>query len=478
MNTDFQKAIRVNPVQSMKAKRIRDLLLVTFLATTALFADPSPDGSTPLIQAVHDDRTDEALTLIESGADVSAKNEYGVSALPLACRNGNTKLIEALLEAGANPNTSLPGGETALLTAARTGLVAPVKVLLAHGARIDATERKKQTALMWAAAEGHAEVVGVLIEAGADPGQALESGFTPLLFAARDGHKEVAAVLLAAGVDVGTAIEVEKAGSKAPPQGTTALRLAVENGHFELAIFLLESGADPNDFRSGNTPLHILTWVRKPHRGDGESGMPPPEGSGNMTSLQFAKRLIEDFGADVNLSQGSGKKGRPTPFFMAATRADLDYMKLLHELGADPTLTNQNGTTPLLAVAGVGSRAPEEEAGSESERLATLDWLLELGADVNTVDRGGETAMHGAAYKNVPKVAEWLDKNGADIEVWNQKNKKRWTPLLIAQGFRPGNFKPDFATIEAIEKVMRANGVDPPPAPKRPVVGKPKKYEP
>ena len=75
--------------------------------------------------------------------------------------------------------------------------------------------------------------------------------------------------------------------------------------------------------------------------------------------------------------------------------------------------------------------------------------------------------MHGAAYKNIPKVVAWLDEHGADIKIWNQKNKKRWTPLLIAQGFRPGNFKPSAVTIEAIESVMRKHGIEPPPAPKR-----------
>ena len=137
-----------------------------------------------------------------------------------------------------------------------------------------------------------------------------------------------------------------------------------------------------------------------------------------------------------------------------------------------------DGTTPLLVAAGVGSRAPEEEAGTEGERLETLAWLLERGGDVKAVDGNGETAMHGAAYKNVPGVVEWLAENGADMAIWNRKNKKGWTPLMIAQGFRPGNFKPDAATIEAIERVMRAAGVEPPRAPERPVAGKPKKYEP
>jgi hypothetical protein len=55
----------------------------------------------------------------------------------------------------------------------------------------------------------------------------------------------------------------------------------------------------------------------------------------------------------------------------------------------------------------------------------------------------------------------------ADIKVWNRKNKWGWTPLMIALGHRPGNFRPAPDTIATIERVMRASGIDPPPPPPR-----------
>ena len=80
---------------------------------------------------------------------------------------------------------------------------------------------------------------------------------------------------------------------------------------------------------------------------------------------------------------------------------------------------------------------------------------------MNAVDANGETAMHGAAYKNLPKVVQFLADKGAKIEIWNRKNKYGWTPLAIAEGHRPGNFKPSAETIAAIQKVMLAAGVTP-----------------
>ena len=428
------------------------------------------DGMTALHWAAYHDDFDAARLLLAAGAGAKAENRYGVTPLSLACTSGNADLVRALLAAGADPNGALRGGETALMTAARTGRVAPVRVLLDAGATVDAKDRKGQTALMWAAAEGHAAVVEVLAQAGADVRARLESGFTPLLFAAREGRTDAVRALLKAGADANDAIMTEKrVGGYGAKNGTSALILAVENAHFELALELVKAGADPNDQRSGFTPLHILTWVRKPNRGDDPDGQPPPTGSGKLTSLQFARQLVAH-GADVNrrLEKGTSGRGKltttdATAFLLASKTADLPYLKLLVELGADPLLPNKDGCTPLMAAAGIGTLAPTEEAGTEPEALAAVEYLVGLGADVNTVDKNGETAMHGAAYKSLPKMVQLLADKGAKIEVWNRKNKYGWTPLVIAEGFRPGNFKPSVETIAAIHRVMRAAGVTPPP---------------
>jgi ankyrin repeat protein len=429
------------------------------------------DGMTSLAWAAYHDDLETARLLVGAGANVKAANRYGVTPLSLACTNGNESMVRLFLEAGADPNTTLPGKETVLMTAARTGKLGPVQALLARGADANARERKGQTALMWAAAEGHVDVVQALLAAGADSRTPLPSGFTPLFFAVREGRTEVVKVLLAAGDDVNTVMAPKRIpAGKSPRRGTSPLILAVENGHFELALALLEAGADPNDQRSGFTALHVMSWVRKPNRGDGDDGDPAPIGSGSLSSLDFVKQLVRH-GADVNAQLKRGESGRgvlskvgASPLLLAAVTADALLMRTLVALGADPRLPNAQHCTPLMAAAGVGTRAPGEEAGTEPEALEAVALALELGNDVNAVDDNGETAMHGAAYKNLPKVVELLAAKGALVDVWNHKNRYGWTPLSIAEGHRVGNFKPSPETLAALQRVMLAAGVTPPPA--------------
>ncbi len=428
------------------------------------------DGMVALHWAAYRDDFEAAKLLLANKASVAVTNHYGVTPLSLACQNGSASIVELLLEGGADPNTTLRGGETVLMTAARTGKPGAVKALLKRGADVNAKERRGQTALMWAAADGHTEVVELLIKSGADIQAMLpDSGFTPFFFAARDGRPEVVRALLKAGVEVNSTMDPRKVTGKGPRKGTSALLLAVENGHFNLALDLIDKGADPSDQRSGFTPLHMMTWVRKPQRGE-DDGDPAPLGSGNLNSVQFIQELVKR-GADVNarLKNGKGGLGKydtkgVTPFFMASATADIAYMKLLVELGANPTLGNADDCTPLMAACGigVGSAAANEVAGEEPEVLEAAQLLLKLGADINAVDANGETAMHGAALKNLPKIVQFLADRGAKIETWNKQNRYGWTPLSIAQGHRPGNFKPSFETVDALQKVMLAAGVTPP----------------
>lgn len=431
-----------------------------------------PDGTTALHWAVYHEDKETVEMLLKARANVNAINLYGVPPLAQACTNGNAAIVSLLLAAGADANATLKGGESVLMLAARSGNVEVVKALLARDARPEARERLGQTALMWAAAEGHTAIVRALIGAGADIKATLESGFQPFFFAVRGGHIDTVRVFLEAGVDVNAMMQrverpgVRQRGPKGP--GTHPLAIAIQNGHYELAIALIDAGANPNDVRTGFAPLHMIVMVRRPDSSD-SSDPAVPDGAGRLSSTDFVREIVKR-GANVNFQLPKGTPKQPntwsavgsegaTPFLFAADRGDLPLMRLLLKLGADPLLANFDGTTPLMAAAGVGTNEPQEEAGDESEALEAVKMLLDLGADVNTVDKNGDTAMHGAAFNISPRVVKLLAERGADPKIWKNPNKAGGTPLFIAEGYISRLPRPDTPTIEAITKLMRAANI-------------------
>jgi ankyrin repeat protein len=301
----------------------------------------------------------------------------------------------------------------------------------------------------------------VLIEAGADLKARSKAGsFSAFLFAARAGHIEVARVLLDAGADIDEKL----------PDGTSALLLAILNAHYEAAAFLVDRGADVNADAQGWAPLHQVVWSRRPNTGSNIPGAVP---TGSVDSLELVRKLLQH-GANVNARlQKEPKDGfrnmlnriGATPFLLAAKSVDLPLLRLLVEHGADPALTTEDGTTALMAAAGVGIWAPGENPGTDEEALAAVKFVYEAKGGLATdVDHNGETALHGAIYRggSIP-IARFLIDRGAKLDV---KNAKGWTPLIAADGveYTPNVLKryPDAAAF--LRQAMAERGL-PVPAP-------------
>ena len=468
----------------------------TLVAQKANVNATEPDGTTALHWAADlgDVRTVDVL--LKAGAVLKSTNRFGATPFGLAAAKGHAAVLERMLQAGEDAN-AVVNAEPVLMQAARSGSAEAVKVLLAKGANVNVQEPVYgQTPLMWAAAAGHSGVVKTLEEAGGDikarnraPGKGIEkdtgfripadndplgirshrnSGawgitldgiqFTPLMWAARAGHVDTVKTLLDLGADV----------NEAKPEGTTSLMLAVINNHWELASKLLDWGADPNK-GPGYTALHQVAWSRRINlKAAFHPGHPDP--TGTVDSLSLAKKLI-DKGAKVNAQMTESFKDNmrnrmmrigATAFLLSSKLVDLPMLKLLTEHGADRTMLNTNNDTPLMLAAGVSLSNPGEDAGNETETLATVKWLLEQGESIPAKNKNGETALHGASYRGFVPVTQFLLDKGADLQVANTLG---WTPLAVADGaFYAGIFKQQPGVAAALRQAYAKKGL-PVPAP-------------
>lgn len=438
------------------------------LAARADVDERSADGSTALLWAVHHGDRELIRALLERGADPDFANEYGVTPLAAAAVEADFEIVEALLEAGADIGSRNAEGQSALMIVARTGHIDTAKLLLEHGADVNDLEQwGGQTALMWAAAQSQPEMIRLLLEHGAEAdaqGRAHDwqrrvtaepriklmqtGGFTPLLYAGRQGCAECVEALVAGGADI----------DLSDPNGVTPLLLALLNRNFDTALRFVELGADVNRWDWwGRSPLLVaveLNQVPNSSRGD----LPSLDAA---TGLDVARALLER-GANVNmrLKQQPPLRNPPndrghldgspdafvlaigaTPLHAAAKAGDVDAVRLLLEHGANVSLKNVFGITPLLAGAGLGHRyavlreTPIVGAFKTGEQARAIVELLhragasiaDVGVGTNRV--GGQTAAHGAAQEGWSDVIEVLHGLGADID---RPNDEGLTPRAVA----------------------------------------------
>jgi hypothetical protein len=82
---------------------------------------------------------------------------------------------------------------------------------------------------------------------------------------------------------------------------------------------------------------------------------------------------------------------------------------------------------------------------------------VELGNDVNAANDSGETALHGAAFRGVNPVAQYLVDRGAKLDA---RDARGWTALAIANGLTYTDFfKQQPHTADLLKKLMEARGL-------------------
>jgi ankyrin repeat protein len=480
------------------AARNRDMATVRALVSKKADVNAvDRDGSTALLWAVRAGDVETTRLLLGAGAKPSLANRLGMTPLALATANGDAAIISLLLAAGADVNAPDIAGETPLMSAARSGSVAAVRTLLDKGATIETTDRSsQQTALMIAVRENQPAVVKLLIERGAVIDTKTRVGNTPnwtlpnsvagfghgvgivrgglpprgsrgpitggmsaLMYAARDGRLGIVLDLLAAGAKI----------EQTDPNGITPLLIAITNNHPDVARALIEKGA--------NVKV-VDWWGRTPLWAAVETRNMDVDNASFTNSIDRAPfldliQLLLDKGADPNVRMKEVPPIRrsflrttgslswvdftgQTPFLTAALAGDVTVMKLLLKYGADPKIPTFEGTTALMAAAGVNWVFDQTYDEGQPALLEAVKLCYDLGLDVNAVNSMGLTAAHGAANRGSDDILRFLASKGAKLDV---KDKEGRSPMVWAEGVflatHPSKPKP--SSIALLKELLAAS---------------------
>ena len=339
---------------------------------------------------------DDVRRLVEAGADVSARDEHGATALHYVAGYAAPAAARELIDAGADPNTNaiLPSNAPSGGPGDSLGVAANRAASRAAAAVEEDYKDEDGSPLHWAAHHGNdPEMIKTLIEGGADPNGA---GYyhTPLHVTVwrKDPNPKFVDVLIENGADPNRGRGVRPS---EPSGGLTPLCYAT--GHWQaitvvgpVITALTKGGADIDKGRADGyeAALHCAAlWT-----GD----------------IAMIDRLIE-LGADPSRGRGIDDHDGSTPLCFAVERDNLAVAKRLIEHGADVDKGTADGYESTLHCAARGS-----------ENVETIDFLVDLGVDPNrgrgVDDRDGSTPLCFAVERDNLVAAKRLIEHGADVD--------------------------------------------------------------
>ena len=329
---------------------------------------------------------EQIRSLLDRGADV---NWYARGGWPLLHRIANhgdyPDIVKLLLDHGADPTIQTMGIDdgdgTAFFWASEFGRLEMLKLYLQRDQEDKLFEDKHYNyALRTAAKHGHSKVVSMLVEHDRANVNFVDSwGRNILIYATLAGDPSIVRLLLDQGAH------------PAIPDndGNTPIFGAVQGRRKEI-IELLGKHKDGNlsaRNKEGKTPLHLAS------------------------NPEISEILLEQFKADPNIQDNIGF----TPLHGAR---DEPLVKVLLKYGADPTIGDKNGETPLFFAV----------TNKFNGKMIMLPFLDD-GRSINVANKHGVTPLHRAANASAEPEALLLLSYKADPDTLDNKGQ---SPLLIA----------------------------------------------
>lgn len=432
-----------------------------------------------------------AKALLNAGADIDPKDNFGQTPLFLAIWYGHLQVVEEMLNFTPKPNVHTQDDDGWNLLHAGYDNEAITELMLKHKVNPNATNCDGRTPLAVAMRWNYPDVAELLLAAEADPDLADNVENSPLFMAIKQENPlKMVELLVSKGVNL-LAMDSD---------GNTALHVAARgNMHakVEYLVTRLED-AGPTGFDK------VLASVLCQYMSNPEFDSPLAEilirkFDANLNADVYSRALHEacfegtfyavkwllDKEADVNKSVGKHgstlcdaveswidsekkvslllekqanvnfvEKNRPSALQRATSKANEKLINLLLDHGANVNLIGGDLDAPLnsailgrvelttietmlrngadTAQIGIGGKLPIHFAAA-SDQVDVLDALITEKADVFAKDAGHRSALMHALVNRSDEVASYLLSNG-HFKV-NEKDATDQTPLIAATLF-------------------------------------------
>ena len=263
--------------------------------------------------------------MLDYKGDCRLKDSYGFTVIHWFGFGGSDiEVLRLLLANGGEINAVDQDGETGLH---KLMWRIPLPLPLLHesirsGADVNLSDKESQQPLYEVCSRGSVEGARILLDHDADIEHADVMGFTALHVAAIYGHLEIIKLL----------VERKASLIKLDKHSRTAFYFACANNHLESARYLLNAALEQGHHDSVSQAMD-----------DGRTAFSKACGRGN---LEIVEMLLAhaDTRIDVNAIEGVPKR---TALHWASYNARVEVVLLLLQNGADATIADANGRTPL-----------------------------------------------------------------------------------------------------------------------------------
>ena len=371
---------------------IDDMELAHLYLTAGLSPNtPNKQGQTPLMQAAYNGNLRLVTLLLKMGADATARDHSGRSALGYALISGHPDIIIRLKQLNA------PGGrEEQLLQAVAAGNTAEVEQFIRDGLSVKGIDSIGPTAALIAALHGREKMLKLLLDNGVIIAQSNKCERRLLNLAVAHNNAEAVNLLIKYGAKVHMQGRLHQRLHPSCRYGT-ALHEAAAHGHADMVKLLYNYGSSLKTYRS---PLIYAIYSDNP---------------------QTVRTLVE-LGADIHgLSKDSVSL---YPLCVAVDAEKTDMVSLLLELGANPDgRTKHPSSSPLFYAM--------NRHNAELVRM-----LLEAGAQADATDNYNQSHLHSAVCTQTPGVVALFIKYGADVNRQSKVSGRCTTPLINTIRYR------------------------------------------